>query len=235
MKTHLPVPQTRKYRGPGAKVLPQFCVAISIFVLGTGLAAATTIYMDSGTSGTFIAGQSYNETRAVDVTVLSPVNLDVSSMTLSGIGGSGLAEAVIYDSNTQLLIASAQGTLTGGTITLPISATLLSGDEYRIGFFGNLGNGTFFQPGSPPYTLPGNFPYTESSGLLRINSAWDFGADSFPAYPNLFVPQVSMQVSPVPEPGTLALVGAGLLLSMLFHKQRTFRTATGTVALPRLS
>ena len=234
MKTYMSVHQTRKYRGPGAKVLPQFCVAISIFVAGTGLAAATTIYMDSGTSGSFIAGQSYNETRAVDVTVLSPVNLAVSSMTLSGIGGSGLAEAVIYDSNTQLLIASAQGSLTGGTITLPISATLLSGDEYRIGFSGLLNSGTFFVPPSNSGGLP-IIPYTESSGLLQINSAWDGRTAGFPAYPNLFVPQVSMQVSPVPEPGTLALVGVGLLLSMLFYKQRAFRTATGTVTLPILS
>lgn len=219
MKTHMSVHQTRKYRGPGAKVLPQFCVAISIFIAGTGLAAATTIYMDSGTTGSFISDQSYNETRAVDVTVLSPVNLQVSSMTLSGIGGSGLAEAVIYDSNTRSLIASAQGTLTGGTITLSISTTLLSGDEYRIGFFGHLGSGTFFQPPDSSGNLP-ILPYTESSGLLRINGAFDFGTDNFPTYQNLFVPLVSMQVSPVPEPETLALVGLGLLLSRLFHKQR---------------
>jgi hypothetical protein len=219
MNTHMPVHQTRQYRGPGAKVLPQFCVAISILVVGTGLAAATTINMDSGTSGSFIAGQSYNETRAVDVTVLSPVNLGVSSMTLSGINGSALAKAVIYDFNTQSLIASAQGTLTGGTITLPISATLVSGHEYRIGFFGSLSSGSFFQPGSPPYSLPGHFPYTESSGLLRINGAWDTATDSFPAIQNLYVPLVSMQVSPVPEPGSMALLGIGLLGVFVSHRR----------------
>lgn len=205
---------TRSHHSPGTKVLPQFCAAILIFVAGTGLAAATTINMDSGTGGSFIAGQSYNETRAVDVTVLSPFNLSVSSMTLSGINGSGLAEAVIYDSNTQSLIASAQGNLTGGTITLSISATLVSGGEYRIGFFGNLGSGTFFEPGNPPYSLPGHFPYTESTGLLQINGAYDVGANSFPVFQNLFVPEVSMQASPVPEPETLALVAVGLLFSL---------------------
>lgn len=216
MNTHLPIHQTRKYRGPGRNMLLKFCVAVSVFVAGIGLASATiyTINMDSGTSGTYMPGQSYNETRAVDVTVLSSVNLGVSSMTLSGINGSALATAVIYDSNTQLLIASAQGTLTGGTITLPISATLVSGHEYRIGFFGNLGSGTGFLP---------SFPYTESTGLLRINSAWQIATDTFPVNPNLQVPLVSMQVSPVPEPGTLTLAGLGLLLSMLFHRQRVKR------------
>ncbi len=144
MKTHIPVHQTRECRGRGAWVLRQFYLAVSIFLPGS-LVAATTIYMDSGTSDSYIADQSYNETRAVDVTVLSSVDLNVSSMTLSGIGGSGLAKAVIYDSNTQLLIASAQGTLTGGTITLPISATLRSGGEYRIGFYGLLGYGLRLQ------------------------------------------------------------------------------------------
>ncbi len=219
----MPVRQTRKYRGASTKALPQLCVAMSILLPGAGLSAATTIYMDTGTNGTYIAGQSYNETRAVDVTVLSSVDLNVSSMTLSGIGGSGLTDAVIYDSNTQLLIASAQGTLTGGTITLPISATLLSGGEYRIGFYGLLGYGSFFIPGSPPYSLPGNFPYTESSGLLRLNGAWDTATDSFPANQNLYVPLISMQVTPVPEPGALALVGLGLLLAMPFHQLKAWK------------
>ena len=215
MKTHVPVHQTQKNRRPGAKMLRQFCVALAIFGLGRVPAPATgiyTIFMDSGTGGFYMPGQSYNETRAVDVTVLSSVNLNVSSMTLSGINGSALAKAVIYDSNTQLLIASAQGTLTGGTITLPISATLVSGHEYRIGFFGLLGSGTGF--------LPNSFPYIESSGSLRINGAWDTATDSFPNFTNLEVPLVSMQVSPVPEPGTLALIGLGLFLPVLLHKQR---------------
>ena len=204
-------------------MLPQFCRVVLIFIGGAGMASAATINMDSGVGGSYMPGQSYNETRAVDVTVLSPFDLNVSSMTLSGIGGSGLAKAVIYDSTTHSLIASAQGPLTGGTITLSLSATLVSGEDYRIGFFGNLGNGTFFLPGGV-LAFPGGFPYTESSGLLQINSAWSIATDSFPANPNLLVPQISMQVSvAVPEPQTLALVGLGLFPLMRFTKGRRGR------------
>ena len=131
-------------------------------------------------------------------------------MTLNGINGSGLAKAVIYDSNTQSLLASAQGTLTGGTITLAISATLVSGDEYRIGFYGLLGSGTEFVP---------SFPYTESSGLLRINSAWDIATDSFPVNSNLDVPEISLQVTQVPEPARLILLGAGLLSALAVRRR----------------
>src|SRR5580765_1432938 len=206
MQTHVTIHPTRKCRSLGVKMLPLFCVAVSIYAIGIGPAAATiyTVNVASGTSGSPTLGQSYNETRAVDVTVLSPLNLAVSSMTLSGVGN-GLATAVIYDSTTQLLIASAQGTLTGGTITLPISATLISGDEYRIGFYGLFGSGNGFIPSG--WTLNHETPYTESTGLLRINSAWDDTlGNGFPSIPNLEVPLVSLQVTTVPEPGAVWLV-----------------------------
>lgn len=220
MKTDVPILQIRKFRRSAANVLCQFCAAVSIFILSAGLADATiyTINVASGTSGSATLGQSFNETRAVDVTVLSPLNLAVSSMTLSGINGSGTAEAEIYDAHTQALIASATGTLTGGTITLPVSATLISGDEYRIGFFGILGSGNGFIPSG--WTLSHELPYIESTGLLQINSAWDdTTGNGFPSIPNLEVPLVTMQVTTVPEPGNVALLGLGLFLSILFRKR----------------
>ena len=219
MKTDVPILQIRKFRRSSAKLLCQFCAAISIFILSAGLADATiyTINVASGTSGSATLGQSYNELRAVDVTVLSPLNLAVSSMTLSGINGSGTAEAEIFDAHTQALIASAQGTLTGGTITLPVSATLVSGDEYRIGFFGILGSGNGFIPSG--WTIGHESPYMESTGLLQINSAWDTPVNGFPSEPNLEVPLITMQVTTVPEPGNAALLGLGLFLSILFRKR----------------
>jgi hypothetical protein len=192
------------------KASSHIAIGAAVFALGAQVASATIISLDSGGSGSFLAGQSYNETRAADVTVLSPLNLAVTSMTLSGINGSGTAKAVIYDSNTQALLASAQGTLTGGTITLSISATLVSGDEYRIGFYGLLGSGTEFVP---------SFPYTESSGLLRINNSWSIATDSFPVNSNLDVPEISLQVTQVPEPAGLILLGAGLLSALAVRRR----------------
>jgi hypothetical protein len=220
MKIHAPILQIRKSRSLGLNRLWHFCAAIATLILGTGLVDATvyTINVASGTPGSPTLGQSYNETRAVDVTVLSALNLAVSSMTLSGINGSATAEAVIYDAHTQALLASASGTLTGGTITLPITATLVSGVEYRIGFFGLLGSGNGFIPNG--WSINNETPYTESTGLLRINSAWDDTlGNGFPSIPNLEVPLVSLDVTTVPEPNDAALLGLGLLLSILFAKR----------------
>ena len=154
-------------------------------------------------------GQSYNETRALDVSVLSPMDLIVQSMTLDGINGSGLAKAVIYDSSTHSLIASAQGTVTSGTVTVPISARLASGDDYLIGFYGMLGSGDFLQA---------DFPYTESSGLFHVDGAFQSPFDAFPDNHNLFAPQVSMQVS-VPDSGTsLGFMMIGLAAMVGFHR-----------------
>jgi hypothetical protein len=205
MKTHIanpPYPARRRFNRNAQRF---FNVACLLLIFGSGLARAIPIALDSGVSGTFIGDQSYNETRAVDVTVLSPVDLLVQSMTLSGIGGSGNAEAVIYNSANGSLVADANGIVNGGTLTVAISTILIPGAEYRIGFFGHLGEGTFF--------LPGNLPYTESSGLLQINGAYDSGNNNFPTFGNMAEPQVVLQVAQAPERGSLATLGiAGLAL-----------------------
>jgi hypothetical protein len=173
-----------------------------------------------------MSDQSYNETRAADVTVLSGTPLQVESMTLAGFYwnnwvGSAVVGARIYDASTQQLIASATVTESSvGTVTVPISATLVPGGDYRVGVFAatsppNGGKGTFFLPnGENPWLIP----YTEADGLLRINGAYDIGlSDSFPAFQSEDVPQVSLVVQ-IPEPASLGLLVAGFT-ALLFRRR----------------
>jgi hypothetical protein len=95
-------------------------------------------------------------------------------------------------------------------VTVSISAVLVSGDEYRIGFFGDFGTATFF--------VPASFPYTETSGLLRINGACDGPFDSFPSNPNAFDPLISLQMSTVPEHGSMATAGIAVLGVLAFRR-----------------
>lgn len=213
MKTPIPLHQIQSRRLSNTRALRRLCLAACLLAFSTRLASsATTVILDSGVSGSTAFAQSYNENRGVDVTVLSPQNLLVSSMTLSGIGGTGTAEAEIYDSNTQTLLASASGTLTGGTITLSISYVLVSGGDYVLAYGGNLNDGNGF--------LPNTSPYTESSGLLQINSGLDGSIGFFPYTPNSEVPEISLNVTTVvPEPSTLSLLALGAT-TFLIRKRR---------------
>jgi hypothetical protein len=175
-------------------------------------ASAVSIDLTSDTSGSLVSGQSFNETRGVDVTVLSPMDLIVTSMRLDGliIGSPALVGARIYDSTTRLLIAAGNTTvIAGGPVSIPITATLISGDQFRLAFnvatvTPGTGSGTFFDP-APPGT--GGFPYTESLGLLQINSAHSISTDSFPSNDNFFVPQITVEATIVPEPDSITLLG----------------------------
>ncbi|MGH7771675.1 MAG: SBBP repeat-containing protein, partial [Candidatus Binatia bacterium] len=163
-----------------------------------------TIQVISGTTGTVFGGQSFNETRGVDVSVLTSSNLLVLSMTLNGlnVGQPTFVGARIYDSSTTVLIASADTTVvSSGPVTIPISATLVPGASYRLAFFvqaGVSGSGDMFDP-DPPGS--GGFPYIESTGSLRLNSAHSIISDSFPKGPNIFVPMIDLDVVPeTPNP-----------------------------------
>ena len=162
------------------------------------LGAVVDSNLISGATGTPISGQSYNETRALDVTVLSPRDLSVERMVLDGYRFSSTGDAVvgarIYDSSTNALVSTSQdvnlpGPSIGVPISIPVSATLVSGRSYRLGFY-VLGNpqssssGDFFQPAS--------FPYVENAGLFRINSTHSVAADAFPQLPNLDAPRVTI-------------------------------------------
>jgi len=203
-----------------------FCIGAMVLALAANLASAQeTINLTSGTDGSYMSDQSYNETRAADVTVLSGTDLLVESMTLTGFYfnnwvTSAVVGARIYNTSTQQLIASANVTdSSGGPVTVPISATLVPGGDYRVGFFAattpaNGGIGTFFLPaGENPWLIP----YTEADGLLQINGAYDIQPDSFPANLSEAVPQVNLQVVVVPEPACMGLLAVGVT-ALLFRR-----------------
>ncbi len=77
------------------------------------------------------------------------------------------------------------------SVTIPVTATLAAGTSYRIGFYVettplSAASGALFQPGA--------FPYVEDAGVFRINSAHAVGANAFPANPNLFAPQMTIEI-----------------------------------------
>jgi hypothetical protein len=149
--------------------------------------------------GPLVPSQSFNETRGVDMSVLAAVDLAVSSIKLQGLnlGGaeSALVGARIYDSTSQALVGTGEVTVTAGaSVTVPLSANLGAGGKYRVAFYvattpAALASGTFV-------SNSGGFPYTESTGLFRINSAHSTATDAFPGSSNIFVPQICLQVAP---------------------------------------
>lgn len=162
------------------------------------LGAAVDSNLISGATGTPMGGQSYNETRALDVTVLSPRDLYVERMVLDGyrLGGTGSAVvgARIYDSSMNTLVSTSRdvnlsGPSIGVPISIPVSATLVSGRRYRLGFY-VLGNPQSSSSGD--FFKPDFFPYTENAGLFRINSTHSVGADAFPRDTNNLAPRVTI-------------------------------------------
>ena len=182
----------------------QYILALAVASLLGPLTAYTTaealsIDVTSGTGGSYLPNQSFNETRGVDVTVLTSSDLVVSSLTLNAlnVGGDGMATvgARIYSSPSGVLLASNGTTVfANGAVTVPISTTLHAGQSYRVCFYcGPPGphadnSATLFEPGS--------FPYTEGSGSLRINQAYESPTDSYPTNFNIFDPWIVIQATP---------------------------------------
>lgn len=178
-------------------------MAVILVTAITTAAGATTVDLTSGTSGTLFGGQSFNETRGVDVTVQGVDAQVLSSMTLRGLNigtPSGTVGARVYHTGTQALIASANMAVSSGsnqTVSMPISAVLAAGGTYRLCFFvsagTNGGSGTMFDPNPPSV---GGFPYTESTGTLVVVQAYSTIADAFPNNQNIFVPLISAELTP---------------------------------------
>jgi hypothetical protein len=162
----------------------------------------TQLDLCSGGSGTTTGvPQSYNEGREADVTVISSSNVGIFSMTLSGFctgGMQGLVGARIYDSGTHAVLFSRDSIVNpmyNGTVTIPVSFILVSGQSYRVGFYcygygsnHNSGSGFMYQP---------TFPYNESNNLLRINQAYESNPDTFPNNFNIFLPFIKLGYTPL--------------------------------------
>ena len=161
---------------------------------------STNVNVTPATAGTFVQGQSFNETRLAEVLVEGTGPVNVSSMTLAGLNAASpaLVGARIYDANWGVVATADNGNVAAGTnqtITIPIVATLTAGATYRVGFFvqtstGNGGSGTFLQPSS------GAAYEGSPTGWLQIQRAWSFPTDS-PANQvvNSFVPQVTISMA----------------------------------------
>ena len=153
--------------------------------------------------GTLTPGQSFNETRAADVTVLSNGPETVRSLTLRGlsIGGATSAQvgARIYNLSGTLL-ASANATITASaTVTIPISATLAPGNTYRIGFYvqtNPTGTGNAAVLAVTGATLTSFPAYTDPTGRFKVVAAWDSSGDVFPTNSDIFLPQMTVAVIP---------------------------------------
>ncbi len=200
-------------------IMTSILVVIGILGLTMKPACAFNIDLTAGTTGTLLAGQSFNETRAVDVKVVLAVGLQVQSMSLQEfniVTGTGTVGARIYDSSTQALIAEADQTVGQGfnqNVTIPLSATLFSGKTYRVGFYidtptHDQGSGTMFDPDPP---LTGITLYTEPTGSLQIIEVYSITSDSFPTSVNRFMPLITFEANPVPLPSTVLMLGSGLL------------------------
>lgn len=158
------------------------------------------IYLNSGTTGTTTTiGQSFNETRGVDVKVISQNNIVIHSMMLSGFfsGNNGTSYAYvgarIYNSTTSALLASATDTvhnIYNGSVTVPLSFTFIPGSNYKISFYCSgpnpptLNSARMFQPQS--------FPYNDASNSLQILQAYESAYDSAPDNINIYVPLITL-------------------------------------------
>ncbi len=208
------------------------CVVAAVILMSlVAVAPAATIDITSGATGTIWLNQSFNETRAVDVTVLAS-DLLVSSMTLNefNIGsGTGTVGARIFNSDGSLYAGANMAASAGfdQSLTIPISAILAQGETYRIGFFISApqwsGTGDFLDPDPVGSSLS---PYSDPNGWLRITAAYSFPADVYPTYANRSVPLMTLEAEPshpVPEPGSLALLAGGFGILAVARKWRSVK------------
>jgi hypothetical protein len=155
------------------------------------------------TTGCAVGVQLLNQTRAAQVTVLPGLGpVLVQSITLYDLNIAAdpswtTVRAKIYNSDGTLN-ASAQISVSPTTpqqeVTIPISATLVEGGTFRVGFYvststGNPVPATFLVPTG--WQSPSNSPpYNETTGFFKIESSWESPGDTFPSNNSLNVPKI---------------------------------------------
>lgn len=173
--------------------------------LAPGVVSGTVVTLAPSGSGSLVPGQSFNETRGLNVTVLGPNPVTVIAMTLRDINviaegsASAIIRAKIYDAGE--LIASGQVTIGSGfgqEVTVPIPATTLDPgrNSYRVAFFvqstpSGAGSGTMWDPAPEG---AGGFPYAESTGRVNILQAYSAAGDVYPTNVNIFAPQIRLTI-----------------------------------------
>ena len=204
-------------------------LALAAAAVPIGPAWAISIDLTSGTTGTTSINQSFNETRGVDVAVVGLDSLLVSSMTLDEfniVSGTGTVGARIYDTASGVLLASADQAVGPGfdqSVTIPISALLLAGQTYRVGFFidagGTQGSGDGFDASPPGLDI---LDYVDATGSLLVSQAFQSGSDAFPTTLNGLVPFITLEASrpAVPEPSPLLLLVVTAPLLALLRRRR---------------
>jgi hypothetical protein len=176
-------------------------IALCLFTLAFmhKTCSAQVIDLTSGGSGTTTGvPQSFNETRGVDITVLSNT-IHLNAMTLhrfctGAAVDSGYVSARIYNSVTQALLYAHDTVvhpMYDDSVVVPVSFVLNAGQTYRISF-SCYGYGNNHNSGSAFMYQP-TFPYNDASNKVQINSAHGGSVNAFPGNPNIFVPFITLR------------------------------------------
>ncbi len=189
------------------KRLAILCVALAC-VLSTA-AFADTLFLTPPTGNAL--GYGAGGTRGDYVTMTG--NFTLSSIGIQGQIDNGATEtfnAYVYDGTgtTQLAVGSDM-TFTGNGVeqfyNLPINFTLLSGQSYDIGIDFHSFNDPHWQVHFYFFDAGSNQPF--NVGPFTVTD----GEESHCGACNVFAPNLEVQGSGVPEPGTIVMLGTGIL------------------------
>jgi autotransporter-associated beta strand protein len=173
-----------------------------LIVTGSGISAAESVTINSAL--TVGAPQTWTVASGKQLTISGSLNLNISPLTIAG-GGTTRISGPIHDASTDPLLG-AGWTGPVGTLTMDGSGLLiLSGNNTYSG-------GTNVESGILEFTSPGAMAEGTSLTVGRAAAA------IFDA-PALATPSITGGGG-VPEPGTLALLGSGVVGLLCFASMR---------------